>query len=562
MKKKEVINKPYRSNEMVGGVNNGGNRAILYGTGIDRESMEKPFIGIVNSWNEMHPGHKHLRELSQAVRDGILAEGGTPFEFNTISICDGITEGHKGMCYVLPSRDVIADSIELVVEAQRLDALVFLAGCDKIVPAMAMVSGRLNLPCVFVTAGAMLCGKYKGKRVAGGYMVREAAGKLIKGEMSLEEYEEMEQSVCMGPGSCPSMETANTMCTLMETLGLALPGSGTTHAVYTKKLRQARESGRLVMRLLKENIRPKDYIGFENFRNAAVMDMAVGGSTNSLIHLPAIAHEYGLELTPKFFDEISKSTPHLANVLPSGSYTMLDLEEAGGSVAIAAELGGKHLNLEVKAVTGQTWREVIAGKGSADTDVIRTLENPLHDQGSIAVLQGSLAPGYACVKQSAVAPEMMVHRGPAIVYESEEEVIKGIQSGQVKPGHVIVLRYEGPKGGPGMREMLAATTQILGYGLGTSVALVTDGRFSGATRGPCIGHISPEAAEGGPIAFVRDGDMISIDIPGRRLDLEVTPEELERRRKGWIPKKMEASSSYLYRYSKSVGDVWKGAILE
>lgn len=302
MNKKEVLSKPYRSNEMVGGVNNGGNRAILYGTGIDREAMEKPFIGIVNSWNEMHPGHKHLRELAQAVRDGILAEGGTPFEFNTISICDGITEGHKGMCYVLPSRDVIADSIELVVEAQRLDALVFLAGCDKIVPAMAMVSGRLNIPCVFVTAGAMLCGKFKGKRVAGGYMVREAASKLIKGEMSLEDYEEMERSVCMGPGSCPSMETANTMCTIMEALGLALPGSGTTHAVYTAKLRQARQSGRLVMELLKKNIHPRDYIGMDNFLNAIAMDMAVGGSTNSLIHLAAIAHEYGLEIDPEVFD--------------------------------------------------------------------------------------------------------------------------------------------------------------------------------------------------------------------------------------------------------------------
>jgi len=448
-----------------------------------------------------------------------------------------------------------------VVEAQRLDALVFIAGCDKIVPGMAMAAARLDLPCVFVTAGATLCGRYKGKKFAGGYMVREAAHKLINGEVSLEEYEEMEKSVLMGPGSCPSMETANTMCTLMEHIGLALPGSGTTHAVYTKKLRQARESGRLVMQLLKKNIRPSDYINFESFRNATVMDMAVGGSTNSMIHLPAIAREFGIELTPDFFNEISKNTPHLANVLPSGSYTMLDIEEAGGTIAIAAELKDL-LNPDVKAVTQETWGEIVKGHNSENTDAIRTRENPLHEQGSIAILKGTLAPGYACVKQSAVSPKMMVHKGPAVVFESEEDTIAGIQEGKVLRGSVIVLRYEGPKGGPGMREMLAATTQLLGYGLGDSVALVTDGRFSGATRGPCIGHISAEAAVGGPIAFVKDGDIISIDIPNGILDLEVSSEELAKRKENWIPKQIEKSNSYLYRYSKMVGDVWKGAKMD
>ncbi len=562
MANENVLTKPYRSNEMVGGVNNGGNRVFLYATGLDREDLEKPFIGIVNSWNEMNPGHKHLRELSQAVREGILAEGGTPFEFNTISICDGITEGHKGMCYVLPSRDVITDSIELIVEAQRLDGLVFLCSCDKIVPGMAMACARLNLPSVMVTGGPMLAGKFQGKTIAGGYIVREAARKLINGEMSVAEYEQMEKSVCMGPGSCPSMETANTMCTVMESIGLSLPGSGTTHAVYTEKLRQARQSGRLVMKLVKENIRPKDYVTIENFKNAIAVDMAVGGSTNSLIHLTAIAREFGIKLTPEMFDEISKKTPHLANVMPSGKYTMLDLDEAGGSVAVVAELGEKHLNLDVKAVTGQTWREIIKGRNSQNTDVIRTLDNPLHEEGSIAILKGSLAPEGACIKQSAVSPEMMAHRGPAKVYETEEAVIEAIHQGEVQSGDVVVLRYEGPKGGPGMREMLAATTQIMGYGLGTSVALVTDGRFSGATRGPCIGHVTPEAAVGGPIALVENGDMINIDIPNRILDLEVSPEVLAERRQRLVLREQPESSSYLYRYSKSVGSVWEGAVLK
>jgi len=562
MTERKVLTKPYRSNEMVGGVNNGGNRVFLYATGLDREELEKPFIGIVNSWNEMNPGHKHLKELAQAVREGILAEGGTPFEFNTISICDGITEGHKGMCYVLPSRDVIADSIELIVEAQRLDGLVFLASCDKIVPGMAMACARLNLPSVIVTGGPMLAGKYKGKTIAGGYIVREAAKKLIDGEMSVDEYEQMEKSVCMGPGSCPSMETANTMCVVLESIGLSLPGSGTTHAVYTEKLRQARNSGKLVMKLVKENIRPKDYITIQNFNNAITVDMAVGGSTNTLIHLTAIAHEFGIKLTPQLFDDISKKTPHLANVMPSGKYTMLDLDEAGGSVAVVAELGERHLNLDVKAVTGQTWREIIRGRNSQNTDVIRTLSNPLREQGSIAILKGSLAPEGACVKQSAVEPEMMVHRGPAKVYEGEEDVIAAVQKGEIQSGDVVVLRYEGPKGGPGMREMLAATTQIMGYGLGKSVALVTDGRFSGATRGPCIGHITPEAAVGGPIVLVENGDMISIDIPKRILDLEVSIEVLAERRKKLILKEHPESNSYLYRYSKYVGNVWEGAILK
>jgi dihydroxy-acid dehydratase len=558
---KGVLTKPYRSNEMVGGVNNGGNRVFLYGIGLDQEELEKPFIGIVNSWSEMHPGHMHLRQLSQAVREGVLAEGGTPFEFNTISICDGITEGHKGMCYVLPSRDVIADSIELVVEAQRLDGLVFLASCDKIVPGMAMACARLNLPSVFVTGGPMMAGKFKGETVAGGYIVREAARKLINYEMSIEEYTQMEKSVCIGPGSCPSMETANTMCIALESIGLSLPGSATTHAGFNEKLRQARNSGKLVMKLVKNNIRPKDYITIENFKNAITVIMAVGGSTNSIIHLTAIAREFGIELTPDMFDDISKKTPHLANVMPSGKYTMLDFDEAGGSVALVAELGEKHLNLDVKAVTGDKWRDIIEGRKSQNTDVIRTLSNPIRAEGSIAILRGSLAPDGACVKQSAVAPEMMVHRGPAKVYESEEEVIKAIQSGNIQPGDVIVLRYEGPKGGPGMREMLAATTQIMGYGLGKSVALVTDGRFSGATRGPCIGHVSPEAAIGGPIALVEDGDIINIDIPKRILNLEVSDEVLAGRRKKLKIKKQHESRSYLYRYSKSVSSVWEGAIL-
>ncbi len=557
-----MLTKKYRSNEMVGGLGNVGNRTMLSALGVDREEMEKPFIGIVNSWNEMHPGHKHLRELALAVAEGVISRGGRPFEFNTISICDGITQGHAGMRYVLPSREVIADSVELMAQAQRLDGLVFLAGCDKIIPGMARAAGRLNLPCAFVTGGPMLPGYYKGQSMGGAWQVREAAGKVASGELSEEEYEIMEYSVCTGPGSCPMMGTANTMSCLMEPLGLSLPGSGATHAVHADKIREARATGRLVMDNVQSNRKPKDYITRDTFLNVLRVDMAIGGSTNSTLHLPAIAAEFGVTLTADDFDAAGKSTPQLVNVKPGGKYTLWDMWLAGGLLAVMGELGDRYLNLDLPAATGEKWRDIVKGRKSSNHDVISTTADPYHKQGSLAILKGSLAPGCAVVKQGAVAPAMHVHRGPACVFDSEETAIIAIRGGKVPRGSVVVIRYEGPKGGPGMREMLAATTALMGYGLGDSTAIVTDGRFSGATRGPCIGHVTPEAAVGGPIALVRDGDMISIDIPARKLELEVPEAELKTRRAAWKAPEIPDDMGYLSRYARSVSSVWEGAVLK
>lgn len=551
--------KKYRSNEMVGIA---GNRTLLYALGVDKEELEKPFIGIVNSWNEMHPGHKHLRELARAVAEGVIASGGRPFEFNTISLCDGITQGHAGMRYVLPSREVIADSIELAVEGQRMDGLVFLAGCDKIVPGMARSAGRLNLPCTFVTGGPMVPGNYKGQPMGGGWMVREAAGKLASGEITPEEYREMEFSVCTGPGSCPMMGTANTMSCLMEPLGLALPGSGATHAVHAEKLRQARDSGKLAMEMVKSGRRPRDYINRETLLNCIRVDMAIGGSTNTAIHLPAIAAEFGIKLTPEDFDSIGKATPQLVNVVPSGKYTLWDMYLAGGIPAVMGEMGEKYLNLDVVAVTGRKWRDILKDKKSVNHEVIATTEKPYRAQGSLAILKGNLAPECAVVKQGAVSPAMHVHRGPACVFDCEDDAVAAIRNGKVRKGGVVVIRYEGPKGGPGMREMLVATTTLMGFGLGDSTALVTDGRFSGATRGPCIGHVTPEAAAGGPIALIKDGDMVTIDIPNRKLDVDVSPEEMEKRRAAWKAPAVPGGFGYLSRYARSVSSVWEGAVLK
>ncbi|GHV54586.1 dihydroxy-acid dehydratase [Deltaproteobacteria bacterium] len=433
---KKIIKK-YRSRAIV---DIAGDRTLLYALGLDREELEKPFIGIVNSWNEMHPGHKHLRELARVVAEGVIAGGGRPFEFNTISLCDGITQGHAGMRYVLPSREVIADSIELVAEGQRLDGLVFLAGCDKIVPGMARAAGRLNLPCVFVTGGPMLPGNYKGKIMNGSFHVREAAAKLAVGEITEAEYEEMELSTCTGPGSCPMMGTANTMSCLMEPLGLSLPGSGAAHAVHAEKLRQSRSSGRLVTELVKQNRKPGDYITRETFLNTIKVDMAIGGSTNTTLHLPAIAREFGIKLTPDDFDAIGKATPQLANVQPSGKYNLWDMWLAGGIPAVMGELGEKHLNLDVTAVTGEKWRDILKGKKSSNHEVIATTAKPYHAQGSLAILKGSLAPECAVVKQGAVAAKMQVHRGPACVFDCEDDAIKGIMDGKVKKGDIVVIR--------------------------------------------------------------------------------------------------------------------------
>jgi dihydroxy-acid dehydratase len=557
-----VANKPFRSGILTDGLEKAGGRALLYALGLIEQDYQKPFIGVVNSWNELHPGHKHLRELAQAVKDGILAAGGLPCEFNTISICDGITQGHTGMCYVLPSREIITDSIELVAEAQQLDGLVFLAGCDKIVPAMAMAAGRLNLPCVFVTAGPMMPGFFQGQELAGAWQVREAAGKLQAGEITQKEYDAMEKSVCPSVGSCAMMGTANTMSCMMEALGLSLPGSATTHAVYAEKYRQAKESGLLVVDLVKKDVRPRDIVTAASFSNAVKVDMAIGGSTNSLLHIPAIAGEFDFSVTAEDFETISRSTPHLVNVKPSGKHSMFDFDRAGGIPAVMKELGARHLDLDAKNVNGQTLREIIADAKNHNTAVITTLDKPLHTEGSLAILKGNLAPEGAVVKQSAVAAEMQKHTGPARVYDCQEDVETAIYQGKINHGDVIVIRYEGPKGGPGMREMLSATTALMGFGLGSSTALITDGRFSGATRGPCIGHIAPEAAAGGPIGLVKDGDMITIDIPDRALVLHVPDEELARRKAAWKPVPPKVDSKYLRRYSQQVESVWKGAVLK
>lgn len=554
--------KTYHSSRITDGPINAGTRTLLYALGIDKEEIQKPFIGIANSWNEMHPGHKHLREISAAVREGILAEGGMPFEFNTISMCDGFAQGHSGMCYVLPSRDVIADSVELMAVGQCLDGLVMIASCDKIVPAMAIAVGRINIPAVIVTGGPMMPGYFDGRPISGAWEVREAAGKLARGEMSREDYDRMEKSVCTGAGSCAMMGTANTMSCLMEPLGLALPGCGTAHAVQADKLRLARNSGKQAVKLVKENVRPRDYITYESIMNTLKVNAAIGGSTNSALHLPAIAKAFGYTLDPEVFNEVGRMVPYLASVKPSGEYTMWDMEQAGGVPAVMAELGSRYLDMEQKAVTGQTWREVLKGIKSKNTKVIATADHPVHENGGLAVLKGTLAPVGAIVKLTAVSPNMMVHRGPARVFNDEGAAIKAIKDGKIQKGDVIVIRYEGPKGGPGMREMLNATSTLMGYGLGESTSIVTDGRFSGASRGPCVGHIAPEAAEGGPIAFVEDGDMIFIDLPNRVIDFEIEESELEKRKKEWILPKLITNSSFLERYRRQVGSVWEGATLE
>ena len=555
--------KKLRNGEMTEGLANAGNRVLLYALGIGSEEMHKPFIGVINSWSEMHPGHKHLRELAAAVKEGILAAGGQPFEFNTIALCDGITQGHKGMCFVLPTRDLICDSVELLAEGNRLDGLVMLAGCDKIVPAMAMAAGRLNIPSVIVTGGPMMPGYYHGRELAGAWEVREAAGKLARGEISEAEYTEMEQCDCTMVGSCPMMGTANTLSCLMEVLGLALPGGGTVHAVQADKLRQARESGKLVMQLVRENRCPKDYITKASFMNMMRVSAAIGGSTNTFLHIPAIARSFDITIEPEDFNRIGDTTPYLACIKPSGKYTLWDMHLAGGVPAVMKELGGRCLNLDCEAVTGEKWSALLpAFPESRNTEVIHRADQPVAPQGGLIVLKGNLAPEGAGLKRTAVTPSMRVHRGPAKVFEREAAAIEAMKDGRIEKGDVIVIRYEGPKGGPGMREMLNATTTLMGFDLGDSCALVTDGRFSGASRGPCIGHVSPEAAEGGPIALVRDGDMISIDLERKTLELEVSDEELAERRKDWKPLPPMAESHYLQRYARSVSSCWNGAFLE
>ncbi len=549
-----------RSDVVRKGVEATPHRSLFRALGLTDEDLEKPLIAVVNSWNEVVPGHVHLRELAEAVKDGVREKGGTPLEFNTIAICDGIAMGHEGMKTPLPSRELIAASVELMIKAHRFDAMVMVASCDKIVPGMVMAACRLNIPTVFVTGGNMLPGSLNGREIAFSH-VYEAIASYKADKISLDTLLEIERSVCPGPGSCAGMYTANTMACLVEAMGLSLPGCGATPAVYSEKIKIARESGRKVMELLERDLSVLEIVNEQSIENAIRVDMALGGSTNTVLHLSAIAREAGFNLPLERFDELSRTTPHLCNMNPAGPYYMKDLYFAGGVQALMKELEGL-LNLDVLTVTGNTLRENLKTAKVVNRKVIRPLSRPVHREGGIAILWGSLAPKGSVVKQSAVDPLMMKFRGEARVFDREEDAVSAILNKEITEGTVVVIRYEGPKGGPGMREMLAPTSAISGMGLERSVALITDGRFSGATRGPAVGHVSPEAIEGGPIALVREGDEIEIDIPNRKLELLIDEREMEKRRKKWRPPQRKIERGFLSLYSKVAGSASEGAVFK
>lgn len=548
-----------RSDTIKRGVERAPHRALLKALGVTDKDLEKPFIALVNSFTTVVPGHIHLNQVADAVKAGVASAGGMPFEFNTIAICDGLAMGHEGMRYSLPSREIIADSIELMIQAHRFDGMVLVTNCDKITPGMLMAAARLNIPSVVVTGGPMLSGIYKGKKVGTASMF-EAVGEVAAGKMSEEELKMLEDVACPGCGSCNGMFTANTMACVTEALGMSMPGCATPLAVSASRLRIAEESGERVVELLREDLKPLDIMTPEAFENAIMIDMALGGSTNTVLHLSAVAGEAEVSLPLSLFDELSRRVPHLCNMVPSGPYAMEDLDAAGGIPAVMKELSS-FLHLDAVTVTGKTVGENIEGAVVLDANVIRSLTNPVHREGGIAVLSGNLAPKGAVVKTVAISPKMLVHRGPAMVFDSEEEAMKALLNKEIKEGDVVVIRYEGPKGGPGMREMLSPTATIAGMGLSESVALVTDGRFSGATRGPCIGHVSPEAAEGGPIAALRNGDIIEIDVPKRKLDVQLSDEKLRNRLKLWKPREPEVGRGYLARYSRLVQPAHMGAVL-
>jgi len=537
-------------------------RSLLKAGGFTDWEIDRPWIGVVNAYNSIIPGHTHLRRIAEAAKYGVYSGGGLPLEFPVIGVCDGIAMNHEGMKFSLPSRELIADSIEVMAKAHALDGLVMVTNCDKIIPGMAMVAARLNIPTVIISGGPMLAGQHKGCEVDLS-SVFEAVGKYDSGKMSLEELLELENSACPTCGSCAGMFTANTMNCMMEALGLALPGNGTIPAVYAARERLAKDAGRIIVTLVEKGIKPRDILTKEAFENAVAVDMALGGSTNTALHLPAIAHAAGVSLSLDEMDKISRKTPHLCNMSPAGKHHIQDLYRAGGVQAVMLRLAEAGLiNGDCLTVTTKTVEENLKSARVIDEDVIRPLDNPYHAEGGIAVLKGTLAPEGCVVKQVAVVPEMMHHVGPARVFDCEEEASKAIREGQIKPKDVVIIRYEGPKGGPGMREMLGPTASIAGMGLDSSVALITDGRFSGATRGASIGHVSPEAAAGGPIGLVKDGDMIEIDIPNRKLNLLVDEKELEERRQSFKPKHQETTSSFLERYRHFVTSGSTGAVFE
>ncbi len=550
----------YRSAHVVNGLSMAGPRAHLRGMGLVNEELAKPFIGVINTYNEMHPGHVHLNRLGALVKDGVREAGGIPFEVSTISLCDGFSQGHVGMCSVLPSREVIADSIEVYTGGHQLDGLVLIGGCDKIVPAMLMAALRVNIPAVIVTGGPMMPAEYKGKSYAT-YELKEMAGKLTRGEISREEYEYMEGLMSPTPGSCAMMGTANTMSIVAEAMGLTLPGSACAHAVSGKKNRVAKESGMAIVRLVEQNICPRDIVTQKMLDLAVCVGLSVGGSTNMTLHMPAIAHEAKLSLTLEDIGRLSGQTPYLAKIKPSGSHTMLDLDQAGGVGAVMREMDGL-IDLDQMTVNGKTHKENAARVVEHNPEVIRPVADAYSTHGSLTVLKGNLAPEGAVVKQSAVAPAMRKHSGPAHCFECEEEAVEAIYGGKITPGEVLVIRNEGPQSGPGMREMLTATAALVGMGFAESVALATDGRVSGATRGPCIGHVSPETSHGGPIAVVRDGDIIEIDIDAGILQLRLSQEEISRRLAALAPFRPKVEEGYLARYARLVSSAAKGAIVK
>ena len=548
-----------RSDVVKKGATRCAHRSLFNAMGFGPEDLQKPLIGICNSFNEVIPGHIHLREITEAAKLGVAAAGGTPMEFPAIGVCDGIAMGHTGMKFSLASRELIADSIEAVATATGFDALVLIPNCDKVVPGMLMAAARLNIPCVVVSGGPMLPGRYQGHDISVSQSF-EAAGEFAAGKITEADMTSIEAAACPGCGSCAGLFTANTMNCLTEALGMGLPGNGTIPAAYTGARRQlAKRAGHVVMELLKKDIKPRDILTEKAFENAITVDMGIGGSTNTVLHLTAIAHEAGIELPAARFDEISRKTPYIAKLSPAGTHHMIDLNEAGGINAIMKELSKKGvIHTDAMTVVG-TVAEKIANAKILRPDVIKTVEEPYRKEGGLAILSGNLCPENAVVKASAVADDMLVYTGKAKCFSSEESAVNAIMDGKIVEGDVVVIRYEGPKGGPGMQEMLNPTAVISGRGL--KVALITDGRFSGASRGACIGHISPEAMAGGPIAFIEDGDLIDIDIPNRKLELRVSDEELAKRKAAWVKPEPKIKTGYLSRYAKLTTSASRGAVV-
>ena len=551
-----------RSDNVKKGMQQAPHRSLFNALGFTEEEMKKPMVGIVSSYNEIVPGHMNLDKIVNAVKLGVAEAGGVPVVFPAIAVCDGIAMGHIGMKYSLVTRDLIADSTECMALAHQFDALVMVPNCDKNVPGLLMAAARINVPTVFVSGGPMLAGHVKGQKRSLSSMF-EAVGANAAGTMTEEEVREFEEKVCPTCGSCSGMYTANSMNCLTEALGMGLRGNGTIPAVYSERIKLAKHAGMAVMEMLKKDIRPRDIMTKDAILNALTVDMALGCSTNSMLHLPAIAHEIGFDFDISFANPISEKTPNLCHLAPAGPTYMEDLNEAGGVYAVMKELADIGLlNLDCMTVTGKTVGENIKDAVNKNEEVIRPVSNPYSKTGGLAVLKGNLAPDGSVVKRSAVVEEMMVHEGPARVFDCEEDAIDAIKSGKIVKGDVVVIRYEGPKGGPGMREMLNPTSAIAGMGLGSSVALITDGRFSGASRGASIGHVSPEAAVGGSIALVKEGDIIKIDIPAMTLDVDVSDEEMEQRRKEWVPREPKVTTGYLSRYRELVTSGNRGAILE